>query len=448
MQNTIDKIRFLNERKKIGSLCCAPFTSIYFGHRGIISACCANRTKILGIYPEKSLDEIWNGKEYNDMRTELESFKFSAGCDQCKRLFRSNNFSTLKIPLHDVDNKNFKELKYPHKIHFELDNKCNLMCLMCHGKFSSKILEFREKKPKYISPYLTDKFFEELKPFLENAGLLDFYGGEPFLIDIYLKIFDYVLEKNPTAQIYIQSNGTVASRKVLNYIDYMNISLSLSIDSVVKDTYEKIRVGADYDSVVKNVELFHNILKKNNKQFYMSPILCNLNYTELLEFYNFCNKFDMKLYFHDLTAPRDLSVYVLEYNELSNNIKILDNKFKNIIPSTETEKYNYEVIQSQISHLKYVCNDIVKNKSPDKIFSISQFLNSNFPDLHQLYHKKIAENNINDEVLSKSIVFASMQEHPENFLYKKIVKSNYQELETVLDTFIKNEKTILSRANT
>lgn len=448
MQNTIEKIRFLNERKKIGSLCCAPFTSIYFGHKGIISACCANRTKILGIYPEKNLDEIWNGKEYNEMRQELESFKFSTGCDQCKRLFRSNNFSSLKIPLHDIKEKNYNELKYPYKIHFELDNKCNLMCSMCHGKFSSKILELREKKPKYISPYLTDKFFEELKPFLDNAGLLDFYGGEPFLIDIYLKIFDYVAINNPTVQIYIQSNGTIASKKVLNYVKKLNISLSLSIDSVVKETYEQIRIGANFDSVVKNVNLFHNILRKNNKQFYMSPILCNLNYMELLEFYNFCNRYEMKLYFHDLTSPMDMSVYVLDYSELSKNIIVLEDKFKNIIPNTEIEIYNYEVIQSQIKHLKYVCHSIVKNKKEEIKFSIAEFLKINFPEYYNMYIKKINENNITDELLSKSIVFASMQEKPENFLYKKIIKSTEKDVIKSLDTFINNEKTILNRSNT
>ena len=447
MQKTIEKIKFLNNRKQIGSLCCAPFTSMYFGHRGIISACCTNRTKILGVYPEKSLEEIWNGIEYKKMREDLKSFKFSLGCDQCKRLLKTGNLSTLKIPQHDVPGNKFEELKYPYKLNFELDNKCNLMCIMCHGKYSSKILKYRENKPAYASPYLNEVFFNELQPFLKNAGSLEFYGGEPFLIDIYLKILDYVHIHNPGVNIYIQSNGTIVSEKILNLVDKLQINLSISMDSVIKSTYEKIRVGANYDKVVKNIESFHDILKSNGRKFYISPILCNLNYNELIDFYNFANKYEMELYFHDLTTPREMSVYVLKEHQLQEQIEIIESKMSKIsLPSTEIEKYNFNVINSQLTHLKYILNNIVTAYKKDN-FSIKDFLLKYFPKLEKTYVDAIASYNISDKILSNSIIFSSMNEPPENNLYKQFSKLSEPEAKELIITFIQKEKEIINRLN-
>jgi len=451
MNSTFEKLMFLSKRKKIGTLCCAPFTSMYFGHRGIISACCSNRTKILGTYPEKNLLEIWNSKERDQLQKDLQSFKFSLGCDQCKKLFTAGNFTSLKIPHHDIPGNNYKNLKYPFKLNFELDNKCNLMCIMCSGKFSSKILKYREKKPDYISPYLTDNFFNELKPFLDNAGHLDFYGGEPFLIDIYFKILDYVQKHNPNIQIYIQTNGTIASKKVLDYIKDLQINLSISMDSVIEETYEKIRIGANYKSVVKNIDSFYNIIKNTNRQLYMSPILSNLNYTELADFYYFSSKYDIKLYFHDLTTPKDLSVYSIPEDTLQININLIEEKINNIRPVTETEIFNYNVLLSQISHLKYVYNKTKKNKNTDMHFSMTAFLSSTFPDYYKIYSSKLVDYGITDEIFSKSIVFESMQERPENYIYKRFSKSSYKEVEVKLDNFIKslvkNELTSTGGAN-
>jgi len=444
MNNTFEKLNFLNRRKKIGTLCCAPFTSMYFGHKGIVSVCCSNRTTIMGIYPEKTLKEIWEGEVYATMRKEHEDFKFSRGCEQCKRLLSSGNFKSLKIPQHDIPGNDYKSLKYPYKLNFELDNKCNLMCIMCHGKFSSKILKYREKKPEYISPYLTDRFFDELKPFLDNAGLLEFYGGEPFLIDIYIKILDYVIIHNPNVRVYIQSNGTVISKKILSYFDKLNINLSLSIDSVNKEVYDKVRVGADFNQVEKNVSIFSELLKKCGGEFYISPVLFKLNYLELINFYNFSNKYNMKMYFHDLTTPRELSVYSLDYSTLKTGIDNLNYKLNKIIPLTEIEKYNYNVVIDQIKHLSFILNNVLTVRK-DTSFSLAKFLKVNYPDLHKHYMDKIQKEQIDDRVLSNSIAYSSMNEPPESFLFKKIENHKNKDIEKILHEFIEKEKFILSR---
>lgn len=437
----VQKVNFLNQRKNIGSLCCAPFTTMYLGHGGLITACCANRTKILGKYPEKLLIDIWNGKEYTEMRKDLSNFTFSKGCDQCKMMLNSNNFTTLKIPFYDIKGE-YKQLKYPNRLNLELDNKCNLECIMCTGQFSSKILKNREKKPSYISPYNTDSFFEEFKPFIDNAGQIEFYGGEPFLIEVYLKILNYLKYKKSHIPIYIQSNGTVLTEGIIEYLNNLNINLSLSIDSPFEETYEKIRVGSNFKKLITNVSKFSNIQTQNKRNFSMSAVLCKLNLEELIGFYKFANEYNMLLYFHDLTFPRELSVYTCYREDLTTSILKIEQQLEDIRPVFNIEKNNYNAILNQLTHLRYIRDNIVKYKSQYN-FSFECFLKQNYPDLKGIYIDNLKKYSLSNEQISVSIVNQSNLDDlksPELFLKREIDSTAKDNIAEAFESFIKNEK--------
>jgi MoaA/NifB/PqqE/SkfB family radical SAM enzyme len=89
--------------------------------------------------------------------------------------------------LQSVKHKIFGGVVMPKVMEFELSNECNLECVMCNGSFSSSIRKNREKLPPIISPY-NDDFVNELDAFIPHLTDAKFLGGEPFMIEIYLKI--------------------------------------------------------------------------------------------------------------------------------------------------------------------------------------------------------------------------------------------------------------------
>ena len=167
------------------SLCNAPFSNMYFGHDGNVTACCYNRTHELGTYPHQTVKEIWTSSKAEELRDLLSKNDLSSGCGSCEKLLLSKNFDAVIAKNYDLLPYS---ANYPTKLEFELDNTCNLECTMCFGEFSSSIRKNRENKPPLLSAY-NDAFVDQLEEFIPNLHSTRFFGGEPFLIDIYYNIW-------------------------------------------------------------------------------------------------------------------------------------------------------------------------------------------------------------------------------------------------------------------
>lgn len=90
--------RLLNVRRK---LCHAPFQNLYFGRDGKVTACCYNRTSVLGTYPEQSLKEICSGEKIKILQAEMTANSFGTGCDFCTEQLEAGNIGGLHAKLYD-----------------------------------------------------------------------------------------------------------------------------------------------------------------------------------------------------------------------------------------------------------------------------------------------------------------------------------------------------------
>ncbi|MFN7824367.1 MAG: SPASM domain-containing protein, partial [Pseudobdellovibrionaceae bacterium] len=198
-----------------GLVCHAPFVSLNFEQTGKVTACCYNRTHVVGNYPQNSVAEIWNSPAINELRTALENLDFNKGCQKCEESLMSRNYFSPLM-------KNYDKLKMngwesaktgPRIFEFELSNLCNLECTMCTGFFSSSIRKNREKLPALKFPW-DDQFVEQLRPYWKNIEWAKFLGGEPFLNPLYFKIWDQIAEENPAVKVVITTNGTILNNKV------------------------------------------------------------------------------------------------------------------------------------------------------------------------------------------------------------------------------------------
>ena len=131
----------------------------------------------------------------------------------------------------------------PNGIWLGITENCNLKCIGCfvEGQF----------KRVYMDP-------AEARALLSTSGRGYAYIslttlGEAFLHPRFCDILEICKELHPDAIRWVISNGTIPIkgryRQAVSLID----RLGLSIDGSTKETYEAIRVGADFDRFRENV---------------------------------------------------------------------------------------------------------------------------------------------------------------------------------------------------
>ncbi len=328
--------------------CYAPFKSIYFGHHGRLSVCCYTRQYTLGTYPEQSIKDIWFGENANKLRDALTKYDFSNGCDGCLMQLAASNFDATKAQQYDLQKLNRN--KYPSVMEFELENLCNLECIMCNGDFSSLIRANREKREPLDIPY-DAAFIEQLKEFIPHLEEVKFYGGEPFLIEIYYKIWELIMEVNPNVRISVQTNATILNNRVKNILNKTNFHINISLDSLNKETYESIRINGKFERVIENIKWFIDYCHEKETFIGISACAMRNNWEELPEMVKFCNEKSVQVYFHTVFYPLELSIRDLELENLNLIRKTYNEIISDLPEISSLEKKNKK-------HLGDVINQI------------------------------------------------------------------------------------------
>ena len=182
-------------------------------------------------------------------------------------------------------NKTFKSdyYKFPKKILIETSVNCNAKCIMCPNNKIKRInREMSLENFKKIIDSLVDKEVEEIHPFIH---------GEPFVVKDIFKMMSYINEVLPTTKIVLFSNaGVLNEAKSKELINIKNIkSITFSVDASTKETYEKIRVGLNFETTINNILKFLELNKQSNTPINtsVSMTISDINRTEYDTYYNF-----------------------------------------------------------------------------------------------------------------------------------------------------------------
>lgn len=301
-------------------VCHAPFANLNFEQNGNVRACCYNTKDILGSWPQQSIREIWFGEAVKKLRQHIRDNDLGGGCTECGKMIIAGNHQGVRAKYFDeyaTDNLSTKiryarnkwngHIGYPRVMEFELSNECNLECVMCNGYFSSNIRKKREHLPPIISPY-NQNFVDELDEFIPHLTDAKFLGGEPFMIELYLKIWERMAQLKPSARIHITTNGTFLNSRIKNLLEGLKAGIIVSIDSVNKETYEKIRVNGNFSKVMDNLE--HLMDYTRRKRTFISIAACPItyNWNELPQMLSFCLEKNIALYFNAVFSPAELSL--------------------------------------------------------------------------------------------------------------------------------------------
>ena len=151
--------------------------------------------------------------------------------------------------------------EYPPNIQIEPTSMCNLRCIMCYQSdksFSSKSAGFMG----FMKLDLLKKIIDEIEGNIEAVTFAS--RGEPTLhgqLDEFLKYCE-----GKFLALKLNTNATLLDEKKINSFLSSDLqTLVLSIDEKNKENYEKIRVNAKFEKIMRNLDLLKNIREKKYK---------------------------------------------------------------------------------------------------------------------------------------------------------------------------------------
>jgi len=315
-------------------LCNWPWEAITINVNGSVSPCCSvedEKDDFDNIFDNNfDFNAIWNGNKYRQARRHIRSQEGDCDgqnhiCYDCSHsgLININLLGTRAL-IDDhvsvlIDNKDLlktrdhvsgisiaeKNLKLnkqeiceqkvvlesnPTSLMAILTTECNINCIMCGRRTLGQTL-----------PYDTIKKVFSLFPYLKRV---DYQGGEVFLLNYFKEVFSKTAEHQNILQ-HITTNGLLIDSEWAKLFAQARTSLQYSIDAVTKTTYESIRRGGQFKSLIRSLELVRDANKKyaGATEVGLNAVVMRRNYKELYLFPDFCKRYGISQITFDLLLP-------------------------------------------------------------------------------------------------------------------------------------------------
>mgnify|MGYP001209905634 FL=1 len=232
-----------------------------------------------------------------------------------------------KLRLSDLENPLYAEL--------HISNLCNLKCLSCNERDSSKF--HAENKLLGISdhPNIDYSHFDHRKYKALNSvikkGLLflDIRGGETLMVPEVKKILQEVdSEIAGRMTLKIQTNGTIEPDRhwIEIFKKFKRTKVNLSIDAFGDDNHY-VRYPADWHKILRTIE----ILRTNDIKFIVNTVVSNINILLLDKLFAWIQENQYLNYFYLLESPSHFRPTNLPRSLLDIAAKRLQNIAKNFV---------------------------------------------------------------------------------------------------------------------
>jgi len=283
--------------------CKIPFVFCEIQEHGNVRPCCLDFLK--NKTPAQSIEnvdllEVWNGKAFSELREKVIKSDFS----MCNR-----DICTLYTPC-SADEIPADYTKGPKEIKICYDYECNYNCLTCRDKVKTNTPE--EMK------LFDEVFLPKIVKTAANAEVVSVLGsGDPLASRHTRHLIKELIKEYPNIKFNLFTNGFFLDEKNLTELGIQNNihGLSVSVDSVCRETYKKILRTDAFDIVMKNLELMSEWNHPRKFEWFLiNFVVHSMNYKEMPEFVKLAQKLDATAFFTTY-RPWGTAEYHKKYNE-------------------------------------------------------------------------------------------------------------------------------------
>ena len=388
---------------KSETFCIKPWIHMATYTSGEALMCCVAREEAGNLNKDK-IEDIWNNEHYRKARLAMLSGKKVSACQKCydeeaggvnsHRIVENyvwmNSENSKFQPhcgeefidklLHRTDDTGYLYAS-PISFDFRLGNTCNLQCVMCGPKDSSKWVNFNKQLGQDMSNWDTSKFnwvedeefwTKQFFPLLPNIQHLILAGGEPLLLKQHTQLLERIIAEGYAKNIKIRyhTNGTIMSEKIIKlWEQFKGIDLFISMDCWGKKN-SWIRYPDLWD------DIWNNLRRVDDTPDNISPRLnCTVNAYNVYYIPDFCD-WTVEQNFKKINKLDEGNIFPsigYVHGPTHLNCKVLPKDAKQII----TDKYDnwFNTFTEKWYGLERVHSIVEFMNSEDKSKHFKQFIN-------------------------------------------------------------------------
>ena len=184
----------------------------------------------------------------------------------------------------------------PSVINLCYDKSCNLRCPSCR----KNLIQYGEKNQpdKYKQTLMINKRLLRMIHSKPHKVQLNITGsGDPFGSPSFFELLKKIdPRKNPLVSISLQTNGVLFDENrwaKLKNIHKLDVSAIISLDGGIQDHYDKVRVGGNWDRLMRNLHFIQSIGLKGVR---LDMCVQNNNYKSIPEFIQIAQAHDFFSY--------------------------------------------------------------------------------------------------------------------------------------------------------
>jgi MoaA/NifB/PqqE/SkfB family radical SAM enzyme len=159
---------------------------------------------------------------------------------------------------------------FPFTIQFSPEHRCNLRCIMC----ASTVLRNQGITPlmDVRLPNSTLERFTKLEAYIPYFQTISLNGsGEPLLSPAFPDLLK-ILSKYPMIAVGFTTHAQVFDRERAELLVKSGVrGITISMDGACKETYERIRVHAKWEKLLRNIDLLNRVKSELQSE---TPYIC------------------------------------------------------------------------------------------------------------------------------------------------------------------------------
>lgn len=269
-------------------------------------------------------------------------------------------------------------------IHLEVTSKCQASCPMCarnmQGGITNPFITETEVTLGLFKEWFSNDFIKQLDRLYMCGNL-----GDPIIAQDTLKIFEYIRELNPTADLGMNTNGSARKLEFWKGLANASVKVRFGIDGLV-DTHSLYRINTDWDKIIDNVK--HFIEQGGEATWDMLVFDHNKHQIELCK--DLSDELGFKHFVSKNTARfRDNQLNVLDKKGSTTHILYPTLRSKQIVANDEskvinckavTEKSLYVSAAGNVSPCCWLDNEWMYPHNPSRVDYMDQL--GMYPNLH------------------------------------------------------------------
>ena len=366
-----DRSRPAIRKRTLRAACYAPFLSMDFDATGAIRLCNHSHTELAHMSDGLSVIEVWRGEVYRRYRAEMSAYTLDENnCRHCVRQCAAGSGRhVFAVEQFDASANDDAFPAYPKRLIFRLNSTCNLACIMCDGWTSSRIRRERDHLPLRPSMY-GERFFRDMEEILPHVDHVEFYGGEPFLVNEHLRIFEILTRVNARCTIYVNTNAVSLHPRAKRFLETLNFkTIAVSMDAVHPELHGEIRIGLRSDLFHDNIDYLLALRARKGLDVMLNVTEHRKNWFELPEVFRFAERKRMYLHINTCIHPHNVTLYTLPSEQLEYVLAFLDEQRRELLAEYPRMKnlssYDYllSLIRSELNSRGPDWQPIVTNRN-------------------------------------------------------------------------------------